>query len=109
MLITVVKDLSNLITYRSDLSWVGTKALFFFAGGGCSFLFCIFIRHILWERYTITRRAPNWISYPLIHHISYKGLVINNGEGGGYKMGKSRVQNFMRPPSRQGQTFHAPF
>ena len=27
-----------------------------------------------------------------------KGLVINYGEGGGYKMGKSRVRNFLRPP-----------
>ena len=38
-----------------------------------------------------------------------KGLVINYGEGGGgYKMGKSRVRNFLRPPSRQGKTFRAP-
>ena len=38
-----------------------------------------------------------------------KGLVINYGEGGGgYKMGKSRVRNFLRPPSRQGKTFCAP-
>ena len=31
-----------------------------------------------------------------------KGLVINYGEGGGYKMGKSRVQNFLRPPLKTG-------
>ena len=38
-----------------------------------------------------------------------EGLVINYGEGGGYKMGKSRVRNFLRPPpSRQGKTFCAP-
>ena len=30
------------------------------------------------------------------------------GGGGGYKMGKSRVRNFLRPPSRQGKTFCAP-
>ena len=36
-----------------------------------------------------------------------KGLVINYGEGGGYKMGKSRVRNCLRPPSRQGKTFRA--
>ena len=29
-----------------------------------------------------------------------KGLIINYGEGG-YKMGKSRVQNFLRPPPPQ--------
>ena len=28
-----------------------------------------------------------------------KGLVINYGEGGGYKMGKSRVQTLLRPPT----------
>ena len=27
-----------------------------------------------------------------------KGLVINYGEGGGVKMGKLQVQNFLRPP-----------
>ena len=27
---------------------------------------------------------------------------------GGYKMGKSRVRNFLRPPSRQGKTFRPP-
>ena len=32
----------------------------------------------------------------------HKGLVINYGEGGGYKMGKSRVQNFLRPPLKTG-------
>ena len=31
------------------------------------------------------------------------------GRGGGYKMGKSRVRNFLRPPpSRQGKTFRNP-
>ena len=30
------------------------------------------------------------------------------GEGAGYKMGKSRVRNFLRPPTRQGKTFLAP-
>ena len=38
----------------------------------------------------------------------YKGLVINYGERGGYKMGKSRVRNFLCPPSKQGKTFRAP-
>ena len=34
-----------------------------------------------------------------------KGPVINYEEGGGYKMGKSRVRNFLRPHlSRQGKT-----
>ena len=39
-----------------------------------------------------------------------QGLVINYGEGGGYKMGKSWVRNFLRPPppSRQGKTFCPP-
>ena len=27
-----------------------------------------------------------------------KGLVIDYGEGGGYKMGKSRIRNFLVPP-----------
>ena len=37
-----------------------------------------------------------------------KGLVINYGEVG-YKMGKLRVRNFLRPPpSRQGKTFRTP-
>ena len=31
-----------------------------------------------------------------------KGLVINYGEGGGYKMGKSRVRNFLRHPLKTG-------
>ena len=34
--------------------------------------------------------------------LQHKGLVINYGEGGGYKMGKSRVQNFLRPPLKTG-------
>ena len=39
-----------------------------------------------------------------------KGLVINYREGGGgYKMGKSRVRNMLRPPpSRQVKTFCPP-
>ena len=42
MLITVVKDL---ITYRSDLSWVGTKAPFFVVGGG-GVLFCFVFLYV---------------------------------------------------------------
>ena len=41
----------------------------------------------------------------------YKVLVIDYGEGGGgYKMGKSRVRNFLSPPppSKHGQTLYAP-
>ena len=35
-------------------------------------------------------------------HFVNKGLVINYGEGGGgYKMGKSLVQNFLHPPPPQ--------
>ena len=35
------------------------------------------------------------------YDIADKGLVINYGEGGGYKMGKSRVWNFLCPPPPQ--------
>ena len=43
----------------------------------------------------------------------FEGRVINYGEVGwgiGYKIGKSRVRNFLRPPppSGQGKTFRAP-
>ena len=31
-----------------------------------------------------------------------KGLVINYGEGGDYKMGKSLVRNFLHPPLKTG-------
>ena len=34
-------------------------------------------------------------------------IVRIKGQGG-YKMGKSWVQNFLRPPSRQGKNVHAP-
>ena len=37
-----------------------------------------------------------------------KGLLINYGEGGGYKMGKSRVQNFLRHPLKTGLNFLRP-
>ena len=42
------------------------------------------------------------ITHPISHvlccdMLSVKGLVINYGEGG-YRTGKSRVQNFLRPP-----------
>ena len=40
-------------------------------------------------------RPTNEVAY-------YKGLVINYGEGGGYKMGKSRVRNFLPPPLKTG-------
>ena len=46
-----------------------------------------------------------------IPSFTSKGLVINYGEGarGGYEMGKSWVQNCLRPPpSRQGKTFRPP-
>ena len=38
---------------------------------------------------------------------NHKGLVINYGEGG-YRMEKLRVQNFLRPTSRQNKTFQPP-
>ena len=38
---------------------------------------------------------------PLESGFDTKGLVINYGEGG-YKMGKSRVQNFLRPHLKTG-------
>ena len=39
----------------------------------------------------------------------FKGLnFINYGEGGGYKMEKSRAQNFLRPSPRLGKTFRTP-
>ena len=37
-----------------------------------------------------------------------KGLVINYGEGGGYKMGKLRVRNFLRPPPQDRVKLFAP-
>ena len=43
---------------------------------------------------------------PIYHHYSeevnivHRGLVINYGEGG-YKMGKSRFKNVLRPPPPQ--------
>ena len=37
-----------------------------------------------------------------------KGLVINYREGGGYNMGKSRVQNSLPSPARQSKPFRAP-
>ena len=40
--------------------------------------------------------------------ILYLRLVINYGEAGNYKMGKSQVQNLLHPPSRQGKAFCAP-
>ena len=47
----------------------------------------------------------------LPHNLSIeaaKGLVINYGEGGGYKMGKSRVRNFLCPPPRDRVKLFSP-
>ena len=40
----------------------------------------------------------------ILKYHSY-GLAFNYGEGGGYKIGKLWVRNFLQPPSRQGKTF----
>ena len=51
-------------------------------------------------------RFPAGASDAVIGHL---GTVINYGEGGGgYKMGKSRVRNFMRLPLKTGLNFLRP-
>ena len=47
------------------------------------------------------------VAYKVLPLTSTKGLVINYGEGG-YKMGKSRVQNFLRPPQDRVKLVTAP-
>ena len=55
---------------------------------------------------------PTGVSEGIMHSFVFcfsKGLVINYREGGGYKMGKSRVRNFLRPPPlKTGSNFSRP-
>ena len=44
----------------------------------------------------------------LFYSFPYGPVISYKGGGGGYKMGKLRVRNFLHPPSRQGTIFHAP-
>ena len=51
--------------------------------------------------------SPLWVLIGVLdkfneEYFTNKGLVINYGEGGGYKMGKSRVRNFLRHPLKTG-------
>ena len=41
-------------------------------------------------------------------HVEFKGLVINNGEGGGLQLGKSQVRNFLRSPQDRVKPFAPP-
>ena len=62
-----------------------------------------FMDHSIKEKQTNLNQPRTSITFPVL-----KVLVINYREGG-YKMGKSWIWNFSRPPpSRQGKTFCAP-
>ena len=41
-------------------------------------------------------------------NVELRDWSLITGRGGGYKMGKSRIRNFLCPPPRQGKTFRAP-
>ena len=66
------------------------------------------MRHL--GRLTVTSQTTYWEA-ELTHMetMDIEGPIINNGEGGSYKMGKSRAQNCLPPPlSRQGKPFCCP-
>ena len=52
----------------------------------------------------INNQDSNW---PIITKNIPRDWSLITGRGA-YKMGKSQVRNFLRPPSRQGKTFPAP-
>ena len=75
----------------------------------CVFLVCFHFSYLaLAAVFGSMLRVAALLVVPLSSRFKVRDWSLITGRGGGYKMGKSRVRNFLRPPTQDGVKLFAP-